>query len=440
MRLFLDGWITAKIDYSKIVGFGDPNEYYHNNHQKICLSLTKQTDRIKNWIHTDEETDIPYSVTLAYEEIGVKFSVSSLVEDTEDRIPTFETLINRVVNGYKNLKKWFLEHIRSQALPISILENSERMLITTYNFLEKLDPEQKDSFIEKASDVLRQHGFYFKSVETDTEEAASDEIIKPLTLKDLEKASAFDFYDIIVIWDNIYLFVEHHLFRSTFLLDDPSLSVSTVAESGFICALKLLDLHYELEEYSSKIAKITDDIESMNKKRFPYGINQFREELATLEHTNNIIEDDLKEFTNFSEKIFQGLLRDEQSKKVLYLLRQVNSLPDSIYQAYGILEVQKLGYFSNMKRGMMEIRAKMEILESRFNRSELRIAAIVLAALFLLASLLTIYKVNLGSVADFIGILTFGITLTILILRFLPRSEGFQRFDKLCRKIKSCLS
>ena len=234
--------------------------------------------------------------------------------------------------------------------------------------------------------------------------------------------SRFDFGTIIVVCGEIYLFVDHHLFATYFILEDPSLSLMTVAKWGFISSLKLQDLHYEMKDYYRKIENLRTNLEKTRKSLIPRGLNLRREELTDLEKTQTIIEDDLREFTNLSNKIYDGVNSNEFATKLWYVLNTMESLPHSLFHAYGILSMGKLGRFSGFKRDLLVLGSELKILEMKFKKIELDIT--ILTLLFLLIVVpVSVYasRIEIEYIADIFQILTFGVAFILLVLRFWPK-------------------
>lgn len=268
---------------------------------------------------------------------------------------------------------------------------------------------------------------------------SNDVDIKIKTLKDLEEEAKYDFIDVTVAWGDIYLFVDHYFFRSRFSMFDPSLSVNTVAYGGFVCSLVLQDVHYELKALGVKMGNLRIRIDGMSKKTFPSSVDVFKEELTRLEKTYSIINSDLRDYTSLSNKIFESLSTDEESKRLFGVLRLAVSLPDSLFIAENVLDLNRLEYFSTFKREIVNLRADVKILELRFNRSEVGVTVIVMLSLATVVAFLVYYSVRIDQFADFIGILTFGIALTLLILRFWPKSRSSFNLKGIWGKLKSKL-
>ena len=246
--------------------------------------------------------------------------------------------------------------------------------------------------------------------------------MRPITMKELEELRRFDFYTILIVCGEIYLFVDHHLFARYFFLEDPSLSLITVAKWGFISSLKLQDLHYEIKDYYKRMGKWMTNSEKMKKSLFPRGLNLAREELIDLEKTHAIIEDDLREFTNLSNKIYDGFERNDYSTKVRAVLDTMESLPHSLFHAYGILTMGKLGRFSGFKRDLLVLRSELKMLEMKFKKVELRLTILALVTLSLAVPVMVYAsRIEIGYIADVFQILTFCVAFILLLLRFWPK-------------------
>ncbi len=115
---------------------------------------------------------------------------------------------------------------------------------------------------------------------------------------------------------------------------------------------------------------------------------------------------------------------NQESKQLRHPLSNMRSLPNSLTEAWSILEIQRLGKFSTYKRTFLEINADIEMISSRFEQSELLITALSLAVLSsVVASLTYFLHFDISFTANFVQILTFAIALTLLLLRFWPKRE-----------------
>ncbi len=302
-KLTLEGWIRGKLLYSGF--YGDANAYYTTIHKEFT-SEDKET-RIKGITYEDADTGIIYSAVFGYDEIGIKFTVSS---NTTDFVQAFGEMLSKSVIGYKNFRKFFLEEIAPKKANLEFFENSEKMLIVPYTSGNWLSAGEEIDLINKAKDVLKANAAEVEFIRTNVEKSKeeSKHKIEPLTLNDLELLSKYDFIKVIVVLGNPYVFVEHHFFANSFILDDPSLSVNYVAKWGFITSLKLQDINYDLDSCIAKVRLLRERIDNLRSKKIPYQVTLLKQDLIETQKLYAIVEDDLREFSLLSEKISGGLL------------------------------------------------------------------------------------------------------------------------------------
>ena len=384
-----------------------------------------KSNRIKFLEFTDEEQDVVYLVTFGYDQIGLRFTVVTRKErvNPKDRISIFQSCLSRAVKGYRNFKEYFLSEICPESTKIQFAPRAQSLLLSLYGFFKGLSTKQQNSLLKKMKSALKEYTSDVRFVLTDEKliDPSDKKEIRALTMGELEELSRFDF-GTIVICGEIYLFVDHHLFGTYFIFEEPSLGLITVAEWGLISSLKLQDLHYEIKDYSSRTERLKTNLKGMRKSIIPRGLDLQREDVIDLERSQAIIENDLKEFTNLSRKIYNGIERNKHSKKVRYVMDTMESLPHSLFQAYGILKLEQLGRFSGFKRDLLELSSELKKLEMSFKKAELYITVLVLLALLLVVpAIVYALEVDIGYLANIFQILTFGVALILLTLRFWPK-------------------
>lgn len=427
-KFVLEGWIRAKLDYSQSTGFiADINQFYFDTHTRFGFVDENKSNRIKFLQFTDKEENIMYLVTFGYDQIGIRFTIVTRKEsaNVKDRISIFQSSLSRAIKGYRNFKKYFSSKICPKSMEIQFAPRAQSLLLSLYGFFEELSTKQRNSLLEKMKSVLKEYTADVRFVLTSEKliGPSDEKELRALTMTELEKLSRFDFGTILVICGRIYLFVDHHLFGTHFILEDPSLSLITVAEWGFISSLKLQDLHYEIKDYYGKMKKLKTNLEEMRRSCVPHGLDIRREDLIDLEKSQVNIESDLKEFTNLSKKIYDGINSNEQSKQVWSVMRTMESLPHSLFQAYGILKMEELGRFLGFKRDLPNLSSELKKLEMKFKKAELYITVLALFALLLVVpTIVYALKFDIGYIANIFQILTFGVALILLVLRFWPKS------------------
>lgn len=421
-NIFLNFWVRAKIDYLSGNFFGDIEKLYSEKHRKFNVDIENKSTRLKSVEYKDTETKINYYLTFGYDELGIKFDVNSNINKVEDILPNFESILKRALLGYKNFKNYFLKKICHQDLKISILSGSENMLINMYNVFNQLTTKQRNLIIQKTKKILNEKTAHIEIINIKKERNSQSENkeIKVLTFGEVLKDQKFDFNSIKLIFDGVYLFVDHHLFASRFILEDPSLSVNTVAEWAFFTSLKLWDLNFDIQEFSTMMQDLRKRIEIMNSKRIPFGVDLLEEDLIRLKKRHSLIEEDLREFSLLSEKIFEGLRLNCESRNILTILLEIRSLPNSLERAWGILEIRELGRFSSLKRNILELTPDVQIIKSQFRKAEFVLIGLSLILVTFVTIIVLLVGADLGNFADFVQILTFVIAIMILILRFMP--------------------
>lgn len=439
----LEGWIKTKLAYPQdLSSYGDSHQFYFSEHEKFNQEFVNKNSRIKYFEYADSETGCTYHVLFGYEDIGVKFTLSISNAETADRVEIFSNLVEKAVSGYRNLKSFFTKNISPKDTKITFAMGLDHLLIATYGFFNGLSSKQQSILVDKTEKLLKQYSTNVHIIckNEKNKKVSSDEDIKIKTLKDLEEEAGYDFIDVTVAWGDFYLYVDHYFFRSRFSMFDPSLSVNTVAYGGFVSSLVLQDIHYELKALGATMGNLRSKIDDMSKKTFPSGVDVIKEELTRLEKTYSIINSDIQEYTSLSNKIFESLDANEESKRLFTFLRLADSLPDSLFIAENMLDLNRLEYFSTFEREIVNLRSDVGILELRFNRSELGVTGLVLLSLTVVVSFLIYYNVRIDQLADFIGILTFGIALALLILRFWPKSRSSFNLRAMWGKLKSRLT
>lgn len=420
-KFVLEGWIRAKLASPR--GFyGDPNQFYFDNHTDFSFGDKNKSTRVKFLEFTDDEENILFMITFGYYDIGIKFTVTTRREETEDRGLIFEASLSNAVKGYRKLKEHFLSEICPKSVETDFAWQS--LLIVLYRYLQGLDTEQKNSLLKEMKSKLEKFASEVKFVLIDEglKDYSDEREIRAVTMSELEARSRFDFDSILVVCEDIYLVVKHHLFATQFFLEDPTQSLTKIAEWGYISSLKLLDLHYEIKAFDKDITEARTSLKETNKKVFPTGLESQRVKLINLEKSRIIVEDELREFTNLSDKIYDGIRESEHSAKIFNVLNAVKSLPHSLYQAYGMLTMIELGKFSNFGRILGSLKSEFEILETKMKKVELYVTAIALLALsIVISSAIYLTRLEIGYLSDIIQILTFIVAIILLVIPLWPR-------------------
>ena len=423
-KFVFEGWIRTKLDYSQSSSFiSDVNQNYFDNHTKFNLGDESKSQRIKYLEFTDNEEKIQYLVMFGYDQIGVRFTVVTREEKAKDRISIFTSSLSRVIKGYRNFKEHFSNEICPSSMNIQFA--SQNLLILLRGFFKGLTTKQRNNLLKKMKSALKEYtsdAKLFLLADEELIDYSDKKEMRALTGEELVELSRFDFGTILVVCGEIYLFIDHHLFGRYFILEDPSLSLMTVAKWGFISSLKLQDLHYEMKDYYGKIENLKANLDETRKSFICRGLNLRREELTGLEKIQTIIEDDLREFTNLANKIYDGVNSNKLAAKLWYVLNTMKSSPDSLFQAYGILEMAKLGRFSGFKRDLLVLGSDLKVLEMKFRKIELDITVLTLLALLLVVPV-SVYasQIEIEYIADIFQILTFCVASILLVLRFWPK-------------------
>ena len=422
-KFVLEGWIREKIVYYQSgKPIYDPEKFYFNNHKLFCFEDEIQPYPIKRWEYIDEESIISFRITFGYDQIGIEFTITDRKEGNVDRVSLFNSAIKRVIKAYNNFKDNFLK--QNCPSPINIkFDWQPNLLLLNYGYTEGLTEKQQEEFLNKLKTNLEKFTGNVKFVvlnEGVTNPTEKKEI-KGYTMREMQELMKLDFKSIIVFIGEVYLFVNHHLFGKQYFLDDPSLSLITVAEWGLISSLKLQDIHFEIEKYSMKWKKLKTDFEKASEKTIIRGLGQLNKELIEIEKSQTFVEYDLREFTNLAEKIIDGIKQNENKAEIYTSLNSMTSLPDSLHYAKGILRLNELGRFSNFKREILELETDLKDLETKSKGQELSILAILFVIIVPLAGIAAGNTDAMSYFADFLQILTFGVAFVILFLRFYPK-------------------
>jgi len=278
-------------------------------------------------------------VKFGYDEIWVRFTVVTTEENAGNRIAIFRSSLSRAIKGYRRFKEHFLGEICPESIKIQFGSRAQSLLIVPYGFFDGLNVEQQNTLLKRMKSALKDYTSLVKFMLTNEKmiDYSDGTEVRALSGKELKELARFDFGTVIVVCGELYLFVDHHLFGTYFILEDPSLSLITVAEWGFISSLKLQDIHYEIKDYFRKVGDLTIDLRRMKKQCVPRSLGGQREKLVNLERSQGIIEGDLQEFTRLSNRIYEGIKKNEFSSRIWTVLDALRCLPHSLFQAYGIL-------------------------------------------------------------------------------------------------------
>jgi len=416
-KLMIEGFIRAKLNYPVLSE--DTYDWYFSNHRIFNFSDEQNSERIKFSIFKDEESAIDYSFTFGHDELEIRFVVKTMSSLTNDdsRISIFKSLINRAINGYRAFKNYFLEKICPDSLELEF--GHQNLLLQLHGFLEELDITEQINLIDEMKICLKEYttDVRFWMIKETLGDFSDKKEIVLLTGKEFEELSRFEFSTIFTIAGEIYLFVDHHLFARFFLLEDPSLSLITVARWGFTCSLMLHDLYFDLADFSSEVKKAEEDRDTLQKQLFPRGIDTQNKNLIQLEKRRASIEDKLREFINMSSKIYNGLNESYFSTYIKDLLQDMRSLPASLDQAYAILKFERLGALSSYKQNIENMFSDLRVIEINNRKKELYFT-LGLGILLVLFIILCPFKSEIGYIADALQILTFIVAVLLLKMRF----------------------
>ena len=419
-KFFLEGYIRAKLGYPLLPS--DRYHWYFDNHNKFNFEAQQNSWKIKSSEFVDEDRDISYLFTFGYDELGIKFTVVNRKEriDNISRISIFKFSLDRAVKGYRAFKDHFLNEICPDSLKLEFIE--QNLVINLFGFFNGLNIKEQNTLMKEMRSCLKKYtsNLKFFLISENLKDYSDVEVAKVLSPMKIEELSRFDFDTISIIVNRIYLFVDHHLFARYFFLEDTSLGLLNVANWGFFCSLKLHDIHFELEDYGINVNKAEENLNNIKKQCYPIGIDAQRENLILLEKKRVLLEDDLREYLTLADKIYDGLNKYKHYEKVYNLLRIMRSLPHTLYQAYGILSVSRLGGLSNHKIILENMNSDLRIIEIKNKRIEIIITSLILVGLFIILHLLKVYYGNLvdvGYLADILQILTFIVAMIIMVTR-----------------------
>jgi len=415
-KLTLEGWIRSRLEYDQAdLAFSDPNRYYFDHHEKFNFGDEYATERLKFKEFDDQSESLRFQIIFGYNEIGIEFALVSRENNETDRLAVFKSFLERVVKAYRNFKEFFVDKICPSLKGIEF--KAERLIILPYGFFKGLDLTLKKELQEKMKSTLEEYSSDVKLVLMSEKSRRSPEKIEITPLLKLKKQTRQDFYSITINCDEIYLFVKHHLYARYFIFEDPSLSVLTVAKWGFLSSLKLQDIYYELELLNHDKNNFNASLKKLKKACIPIRLDRRHKELLVLEKRQAVVADDLKEATNLSSAIYDGLKGSDHPDKIWEVLDGADSLPHSLDQAYAMLELNKLGRFSSLMRDLQLWRNELNTIEAKLNRTQLYITFSVLSALALLVSIIKYLGFEIDFVADFLQILTFVVAMLLLLIR-----------------------
>lgn len=416
--MILEGWIRAKLEHAQSSFYpSDPNQYYFDNHDRFDFGEEYKAERVKFKKFIDKEENVEFLISFGYNEIGIKFNVVSRDQSNSDRLSIFKAALAKAVKGYRNFKEHFINRICPKPPEAKLVSPS--LLIVLYGFFKGLNKREKSKLLKEMKSSMEDYTSEVKFILTNGKptEFSSEEDIRATTIEELEIAERLDFSEILVVCDEVYLFVKHHLFARYFFFEDPSQSILTVAWWGFISSLKLQNLYYEVKLLSHDKGEFKEKLTKMKTKRIPSGLDRRREELLALEKRQTIIEDDLREFVKLSNEIYNAINSSQQSTRLWLALQSMRSLPHSLDQAYAMLELNKLGRFSSLMRDLQLWRNELNTIEVKLNRTQLVITFSVLGALVLLVLIFKYLGFEIGFIADSLQILTFVVAIILLLIR-----------------------
>lgn len=416
IKLTLEGWIRSRLEYDQTDLASDPNRYYFDHHEKFNFGDEYTTERLKFKEFVDQSENLGFQIFFSYNEIGIRFALVSRENDETDRLAVFNSFLERVVKAYRNFKEYFVDEICPSLKGIEF--KAERLIIISYGFFKGLSSTLKKELQKKMKSTLEEYSSNVRLVLMSGKSRRSPQKIEITSLLELEKQARQDFYSITMICDEIYLFVKHHLYARYFIFEDPSLSVLTVGQYGFLSSLRPQDIYYELELLNHDKNNFNAALEKMKKACFPMRLDRRRKELLVLEKRQATVADDLKETINLSNAIYDGLKESDYSDKIWGVLESADSLPHSLDQAYAMLELNKLGRFSSLMRDLQLSRNELDTIEAKLSRTRLYITFSLLGALGLLVSIIKYLGFEIGFIADFLQILTFVVAILLLLIKY----------------------
>jgi len=419
-KFVLEGWIRAKLDYP--ISLSYTHEFYFDNHSRFDFRDEEaKSERIKFSNFINDRENVVLKIIFGYDQIGVQFTIIIKMEEIEDRISIFETALSKAIETYRDFKKNFLSTVCPEEGKGFEFVWERLLLNPVYGFFEGMRSKQKNDFLKEIANLLRNYtsDIRFVLVKKGSKKYNGKRVVRALTGSQITDLSRFEFDSIFVICDEIYLFVSHHLFSRYYFFEDPSIGITTAAKWGFICSLTLLDLHYEIKDFYKAIREEENSLMQIHKKWIPVGLDLRRERLIGLKNRQLNIEDNLREFINLSEKLYDGLKESEFSSTKLWdALTGMESLPHSLFEAFGLLEYRKLGGLTNMRKDIERLTSNLEMLEIKLNRRQIYVISFVLIIVF---SAFHFSRIETGYIADILQILTFVVAIIILLIRIWPK-------------------
>lgn len=424
----IDGWIRAQLTYLTTENVGiEQFSYYSTNFNQFGETEELKKARIKFFDFKDESTKTTFSASFAYDELGIKFSVST--NGINDKTKAFQVLIERGVNGYKSFKEHFLNKICPSNIKVQF--RWEGLLLSIYNFTS-----YNDSLVQQKTDLSSFIDLLKKYTDTPRKAVFAKGLIDPIppysndkieirtmadVIKEEDQKRDFDLITLANGEENMF-YIKHHLFATSFFIDDLSSSLNTVAEWGFKSGLVLTDFHFEKEELNDEIERLKKSVKKDKEKLFILGSDSLQADFTNLEKKSRFLNEERTEFVNISDHIYSAIKENQKADKIFDTLGKMKSLPHSLDFSYEILQLRQLDFFKDYESTIEDIKSDLSILDIKFRRSELYVILIV--AISLAVSVSLGYYINqkltdglLDPIANIVQILTFVVAIMLLLLR-----------------------
>jgi len=419
-------WIRARLKYP----FSYTHEWYFNNSEKFHFpSEAERYFRILLLRRFDEELKVNEVIYFGYDQLGLFCEKDCEILNKKDISEKLVETTRVLIAAYEKFKNYFV----SQICPKNCANDNysffaERILIDISEFLEALDRNDKVKVLKQLTQFLKN---YVRDPQVvifskELENLATEKVIKSVDFNE-EK----EFFSIEIICERIYLFIYHYSVTMPFW--DPSQGLLDCAQYGFFSSLKILDLHYSVKELFRKISEENKKIELLKKSKLKRGLSLYRRRAIELEEEARTCEKRTSELVNFAHALHEGLKspydysfseRPEYYLSVYTLLSNMDSLPESLFEAGGFLETYQMGGLRNYVDSVRPLKTEIKTLNLHVKKQKLRLFIGLLILMVIAPSglfYLLYGKLELTFIADLVQILTFVIALLILLLDIWPK-------------------
>jgi hypothetical protein len=424
----LYAWIRAKVWYPS---FYYSNKFYRENFENFRYpnDVSKMGKlRIFRWFCEEQKVNIV--ATFGYDQIGIHL-YTDVQKKEEYSIIEIKEAIYRIIKGYQNFKEYFLKDVcplKKDNDNSDFKLVSEKILVELFEFIDGMDVKHQKSLLNELESYLYNYS-------SDNKIMLFDSNIKIKTNEDFQtQEPVFD--SIYVTCENISLFIYHYIATQALALD-PSHSIIDASKWGFFSSMALLDLHYDIKELYESIEEERVKLKNLLIKHLPLGLDTYRERSIELEDMAKRTEKNLEDIIDLSKQIYDSLKkpffyqkgrigflkeRPDLAIKVTDLIRNMDSLPHTQFEAGGILELHELGGLRNIRESVDEINDNIELLEIRSNR-RINVLEIILSIpiLICIIGIVLSYQLDISRWADILQIVTFVLALLILLIRIRPK-------------------